>query len=340
MSILKFLTGDGGEKAAVQPSATAGLYVDIENLRESAKSMVGALVESWPDNFPKPGLITLYVPADQVELWRMWGVSHFKGSQVRVRGIQRFSGHLSKNSADIAIATDAVADFVRARVRHVAVFSDDSDFMSLYVKIREEAGESRDTPFLWVLTDRRGTKSYNIRRYFPSEHIYVLRSPGNHGASSRPSVQSQTHRHRDQRDHRGRSQAPARLPSPAHTAAGNGGERHSRAPVRAAGPAHVDPVADRVIAEAIVERMPVGYFKSTDCQSIIREMYPNHPLAHASSGAMGQRFVKSLLPLLMEMGVTEPNPNRRPRRYQITEEAKHRPHGRGTSPVAREPVRP
>ena len=326
MSILRFFKGDGDGSPTTGRSTAAGLYVDIENLRESAKPMVGSLVDSWPDSFPKPGLITLYVPADQVELWRMWGISRFKGAQVRVRGIQRFSGHLSKNSADIAIATDAVADFVRGRVRHVAVFSDDSDFMSLYVKIREEAGNSPDAPFLWVLTDRRGTKSYNIRRYFPSEHIYVLRSSSNHGSHSRHS-NAHPQRQREQQ----RSRPAPRPASPSPVAAGNGGERHQPTLPQLGGGSTADKVADKVIAEAIVERMPVGYFKSTDCQSIVREMYPNHPLAHASSGAMGQRFVKSILPHLMEMGVTEPNPNRRPRRYQITDEAKQRPHSRASS---------
>ncbi len=285
--------------------ASAGLYVDIENLQEDAKALIGALIESWPKAFPRPGLITLYVQADQAELWRMWGVSKFKQAQVRVRGIQRFSGHLSKNSADIAIATDAVADFVRGRVGHVAVFSDDSDFMSLYAKVREEAGESDDTPFLWILTDRRGTKSLNIRRYFPSEHIFVVRSSGQHASASRG----------------GSSGVSTHLPR----------SREIRSPrPRASQP---DPAADRAIAQAIVDRMPVGYFKSTDCQSIVREMYPNHPLAHASSGVVGQRFVKSILPLLKDLGVTEPNPNRRPRRFQITEEAKQRAGSRGTAAV-------
>ncbi len=285
--------------------ASAGLYVDIENLQEDAKALIGALIESWPKSFPRPGLITLYVQADQAELWRMWGVSKFKQAQVRVRGIQRFSGHLSKNSADIAIATDAVADFVRGRVGHVAVFSDDSDFMSLYAKVREEAGENDDTPFLWILTDRRGTKSFNIRRYFPSEHIFVVRSSGQHASASRTGssgVSTHLPRSRELRSSRPRASQP-------------------------------DPAADRAIAQAIVDRMPVGYFKSTDCQSIVREMYPNHPLAHASSGVVGQRFVKSILPLLKDLGVTEPNPNRRPRRFQITEEAKQKAGSRGTAAV-------
>ncbi len=305
MSFLSSILGGKNGRQESFAQASAGLYVDIENLQEDAKALIGALIESWPKSFPRPGLITLYVQADQAELWRMWGVSKFKQAQVRVRGIQRFSGHLSKNSADIAIATDAVADFVRGRVGHVAVFSDDSDFMSLYAKVREEAGENDDTPFLWILTDRRGTKSFNIRRYFPSEHIFVVRSSGQHASASRT----------------GSSGVSTHLPR----------SRELRSPrPRASQP---DPAADRAIAQAIVDRMPVGYFKSTDCQSIVREMYPNHPLAHASSGVVGQRFVKSILPLLKDLGVTEPNPNRRPRRFQITEEAKQKAGSRGTAAV-------
>lgn len=84
--------------------------------------------------------------------------------------------------------------------------------------------------------------------------------------------------------------------------------------------------------------MAVGYFKSTDCQSLVRNMYPDHPLAHASSGVVGQRFVRHILPILLEMGVTEPNPNRRPRRFQITEESKDRlrSRGAGSSPSTSE----
>ena len=159
-------------------SSGSGLYIDIENLQEDAKSLISALLDQWPDSFPRPSLVTLYVPGDQVELWRMWAITQFRKSEVRVRGVQRFSGHLSKNSADIAIASDVIADFVRRRVKSVAVFSDDSDFMSLYVKIREEAPEEEkaNPPFLWVLTDRRGTKSLNIRRYFPNEHNFVVKT--------------------------------------------------------------------------------------------------------------------------------------------------------------------
>ena len=260
--------------------------------------------------------MTLYVPADQAELWRMWGITRFKEATIRVRGIQRFAGHLSKNSADLAIATDAVSDFVRDRVGHVAVFSDDSDFMSLYVKIREESGEGKtgETPFLWVLTDRRGTKSLNIRRYFPSEHIFVVKSVGYQGGGQQGGGQRSGGGY-------GSSQRPNSGPS-----GPSGPPLRSRSEPRARRPAAppADPAADRAIAQAIVSKMPLGYFKSTDCQSLVRDMYPNHPLAHASSGVVGQRFVKNILPLLLDLGVTEPNPNRRPRRFQITEEAKQR----------------
>ena len=42
----------------------------------------------------------------------------------------------------------------------------------------EEAPEEEkaNPPFLWVLTDRRGTKSLNIRRYFPNEHNFVVKT--------------------------------------------------------------------------------------------------------------------------------------------------------------------
>ena len=77
-----------------------------------------------------------------------------------------------------------------------------------------------------------------------------------------------------------------------------------------------------MIAIEIVDKMPMGLFKSTDCRDVVKNIYPDHPLANGTSGAVGQRFVKYILPILLEMGVTEPNPNRRPRRFEITEDAK------------------
>ena len=83
----------------------------------------------------------------------------------------------SKNSADIAIAINAIADLVLKRVTHVVVFSDDSDFISLYAAIRDEpeipfcAGS---TPFLWVVTDREGSLSAMVKQFFPPDHLHVV----------------------------------------------------------------------------------------------------------------------------------------------------------------------
>lgn len=355
-------------------SRGSGLYIDIENLQEDAKSLISALLDQWPSSFPRPSLVTLYVPGDQVELWRMWAITQFRKSEIRVRGVQRFSGHLSKNSADIAIASDVIADFVRGRVKSVAVFSDDSDFMSLYVKIREEAPEEEkaNPPFLWVLTDRRGTKSLNIRRYFPNEHNFVVktsqssystRSPYKGHSQSGRTYSNRASNRSSSQDYSGRnslkgsdnktrpysSRNVSRGPSKS-SQINHDDTRSStdKIPVEDSNsnytkpdsPADksktfdkpektlkntksiVDPLKDKAIATEIVDKMPLGLFKSTDCRDVVKNIYPDHPLANGTSGAVGQRFVKYILPILLEMGVTEPNPNRRPRRFEITEDAK------------------
>ena len=371
-------------------SSGSGLYIDIENLQEDAKSLISALLDQWPDSFPRPSLVTLYVPGDQVELWRMWAITQFRKSEVRVRGVQRFSGHLSKNSADIAIASDVIADFVRRRVKSVAVFSDDSDFMSLYVKIREEAPEEEKAtpPFLWVLTDRRGTKSLNIRRYFPNEHNFVVKteqsSYSSRTSSKGPSQSGRTYSSRtsnrsssqDNTKYSGRDnlRSSSQKPRPYTSRGTNRGSGRSfqtnrndddnlsaktssetrntgytkpvdpidkskdipklektlepskdvsgKEKVTSNAKPNVDPAKDRAIATEIADKMPLGLFKSTDCRDVVKNIYPDHPLANGTSGAVGQRFVKYILPILLEMGVTEPNPNRRPRRFEITEDAK------------------
>ena len=76
------------------------------------------------------------------------------------------------------------------------------------------------------------------------------------------------------------------------------------------------------IAKAIIENMPVGTFKSTDTKKIIKQHFPNHPLAKADSAAFGNQFSKDIWPILEKYGVKLTNPNRKPRRYEMTEEAK------------------
>ena len=122
----------------------SGLYVDMENLQAEGQSMVQSLLENWPDKVPAATRLTLYVRADQTELWRLWATSQFAIMEVVVHGTQHFSMSSTKNSADIAIATSAMADLLLKRVSHVVVLSDDSDFISLYVAIRNQLGISPD----------------------------------------------------------------------------------------------------------------------------------------------------------------------------------------------------
>ena len=87
---------------------------------------------------------------------------------VVVHGTQHFSMSSTKNSADIAIATSAMADLLLRRVSNVVVFSDDSDFISLYIAIRNEMDISADdskAPFLWVVTGREGSLAATVRQF-------------------------------------------------------------------------------------------------------------------------------------------------------------------------------
>ena len=76
------------------------------------------------------------------------------------------------------------------------------------------------------------------------------------------------------------------------------------------------------MVETIIREVPVGFFGSGDCQKIVKRIWPDHSLARSSPSGFGTKFANSILPLLKERGVTEPNPNRRPRRYEMTTDAK------------------
>ena len=138
-------------------AGVSGLYVDVENLQSHGQAVIQSLVEHWPDKAPAPSRLTLYVRANQVELWRLWAASRFSDLEVVVKGTQHFSMTSTKNSADIAIATNAMADLIAGRVAHVALLSDDSDFISLYGAVRDEPEiplSDGKVPFLWIVTDR------------------------------------------------------------------------------------------------------------------------------------------------------------------------------------------
>ncbi len=262
---------------------STGLYVDLENLQGEGQAMVESLIEEWPATFPQPSRIALYSPADEVELWKAWATSKFEDLGVVVHGTQHFSKSSSKNAADLAIATSAVADLVAGRVTHVAIFSDDSDFMSVFVAIRDEPtvpSEGGRVPFLWVVTDRVGSLSPRIKQFFPSEQLHVVRFNAS-------------------------SQAYG-------TGARNRGSR----------PETTTQEDWTEMAAAIVAEIEVGSFKSTECQRLISERWPNHRLAKAHGSAFGVEFKNNIWPVLESRGVKMGNPGKKPVRYEMTERAK------------------
>ena len=139
--------------------------------------LIRSLVNNWPDKAPAPSRLTLYVQADQVELWLLWAASRFSDMDVVVKGTQHFSMSSTKNSADIAIATNAMADLIAGRVAHVVVLSDDSDFISLYAAIRDDPDipvADGTVPFLWIVTDRKGSLSTTVKKFFPPDRLHVI----------------------------------------------------------------------------------------------------------------------------------------------------------------------
>jgi len=153
-----------------------GLYIDVENLQDIAKQAIMSTFESWPDGFPQPTMLRLYVRADQTGLWLIWATSKFPSLDVQVKGVQHYVLKGSKNSADISLALDALADILKGRSTHIAILSDDSDFASLYTKIKYElqGKENQNIPFLWFVTDRPDTRSPTLSDFFPTEYLRMI----------------------------------------------------------------------------------------------------------------------------------------------------------------------
>ena len=274
---------------AEEPAAElgSGVYVDVENLQDAGQEIIKSLLDYWPDVAPKPSLLNLYVRADHAELWNMWAESEFPEISITsAKGIQHFSKTQTKNSADIAMAIDAMSDFLLGRIVYVVVVSDDSDFISLYAKVRDEQNligcSARKVPFLWVLTDRSGTRSETIKTFFPNSHIHIL--PFHRELFSSPK------------------------------------KTESRGSVQKVD----DNAAYLIMAKAIIDRIPAGEFKSTDCREIIRDSCPDHPLATAGDPTYGTEFYRKIFPILQSRGVD--NPGSRPRRYYMSQQAKDSAH--------------
>lgn len=276
--------------SAEEPEARlgSGVYVDVENLGTAAQEFIQTLMNSWPDNkAPAPSLLSLYVRADQSALWRMWAESHFSDVSVKANGIQHFSNTPAKNSADIAVAVDALSDFLNQRVAWVVVVSDDSDFIALYSKIRDERAarghQPCNVPFLWVVTDRPRTRSLFMQEFFPNSHVHTVP-----------------------------------FPKKAHIATVKTASSSPETPARKA---EKNRILEE-IAKAIIEQTPVGNFRSTTCQRIIQSEWENHPLATTSGPSYGVRFSNELWPILERFGVKKHHNNGRAIKYEITQSAK------------------
>ena len=194
----------------------------------------------------------------------MWATSRFPELAVRVHGIQHFTER-SKNAADIALAIDAIADFMADSTKFVAVMSDDSDFISLYSKLKDLSEGS--APFLWIMTDRTASQASAIREYLPNNYIHVVPN----SQTARASVKS-----------------------------GDSGEVHPEL---------------TEVAELITGKIPPGSFKSSDCQPIIGERWPNHPMAKMTSANFGTEFANKLWPILKKRGVSLTGT--KPRKYEM-----------------------
>ena len=120
-----------------------GIYVDVQNFQEIARELLCILISRWLDVMPEPSTLNLYVRADHQQLWRVWATYQFSDLEVTVKGVQHYSLAATKNAADMAIAVDAISDLLHERISHVAVVSDDSDFIALFAKLAEEIEEGR-----------------------------------------------------------------------------------------------------------------------------------------------------------------------------------------------------
>ena len=183
----------------------------------------------------------------------------------------------------MAIVAHAMADLTLRRITHVAVLSDDSDFISLYTAIRDDPdipdSEGR-VPFLWVVTGRDGPLSPHVMRYFPPEAIHIA-TPGD--------VPSANH-------------SEPGLPAPA--------PRENRAD------------SWEEIAQTLLQTVPPGPFKGADCQPIIQEHWPHHPITKTVGGTFGNEFKSNIWPILERHGVKIGNPGKKPVRYEMPDRPK------------------
>ena len=293
-------TRSNGVHASDPPGGA--LYVDTENLRDPdyAQTVVDRVVANWPADRPPLSSLSLYVRADKAELWQLWAETEFPTLQVRVRGVQHFSNHWAKNSADLAITADAVADLITGQTGAVGVVSNDSDFGALFVKVRELAAQADapEIPFLWITAPDAGALSAEIEQFIPDRYRWDLSAALAAAAPAAPApvVSAKPPRNR--------------LPEAAR-------------PTLA--PAITDaPVSDEAVADELLRELPVGRFGASDAQRIVKNRWPKHPEVASDTAKFGQFLGKNIWPLLEKRGVTMPRKSS-PRAYEITPAAKGSP---------------
>lgn len=326
-----------------------GIYADIQNLQDISREVLVVLIRRWPDNVPPPGKLNLYVRADHADLWRVWASHEFSDIEVVVKGVQHYTLSATKNAADMAIAVDAISDFNHDRVNHVAVVSDDSDFISLYAKLAEEVNgldltySNGNIPFLWVFTDRMGTRSALLQEFFPGEYIHVVDHRLFHQVE-----RERKRREAEAAEAAAKSEVVAEAETIAETQTSEEAEAQPQPPQlqpsppapetddsRRAPEPEPEVIEERpLISEAqreaseteriaiqLIREMPVGKFKSMDCQDIIRTNFPNHHLANAGGAVFGTIFRREVLPFMEKRGVKD-LPGQSPRQYEMTLQAK------------------
>ena len=293
----KMLTRPKAAQTSTSPGAA--LYVDTENLRDAdhARQVVEQVVANWPGDRPPLGSLSLYVRADKAELWRLWAEDAFPPLGLRVRGVQHFSANNSKNSADLAIAADAVSDLVTGRANDLAVVSNDSDFAALFVKVRELAQEANaeTVPFLWIHPPDGGALSPEIKQFIPVAFRWDL--------ADAPPLPTPT------------------VPAPAPVVSRPTPKSLPEATRPALPATHADASASNdVIADELIRRLPIGKFKVADAHDIFQDKWPAHPAA-TGPAQLGTFLLKEIWPIMQRHGVVMAK-EKSPRTYEITPEAK------------------
>ena len=263
----------------------SAIYVDTENLRESdhAQTVVSRVVANWPDDRPPLSGLSLYVRADKAELWQLWAETEFPALRVRVRGVQHFSNHRAKNSADLAITADAVADLITGLASSIAVVSNDSDFGALFVKVREMAAAAgaEEIPFLWITAPDAGALSVEIEQFIPDRYRWDLAE-----ALAPPPP-------------------PPSSPAPAQAAASPPPNATPSAKPATPEKAASQTISDEAVADELLQQLPAGRFRAADAQLVVRRRWPQHPAANDGS-RFGQFLRNQIWPLLQKRGVTMP----------------------------------